>query len=131
MSPSISTTDVLKSKPTEKDLRRYVCSVAGNRWQSVCTFLGIPNAQVENFHANSPGNVTEAFFKALCFWLAGKPEKERTWNVILEAMKDAELVTQAEDLKSTLIATVSGQCACIYASVGRGIVEFTSCSTFL
>ena len=103
----------LKSKPSEADLRRHVCSVAGQKWRSICTYLGIPNAKVESLLGSNPHNVEEVFFQALCYWHAGKTSEEVTWSTLLEAMKEAGLRYHVEDLlkkRPVEVARVSWSC---------------------
>ena len=100
----------LRSKPSEADLRRHVCSVAGQKWRSICTYLGIPNAKVESLLGSNPHNVEEVFFQALCYWHAGNTSEEVTWSTLLEAMKEAGLRNHVEDLlnrKPIDVVTVS------------------------
>ena len=100
----------LRSKPSEADLRRHVCSVAGQKWHSICTYLGIPNAKVESLLGSNPHNVEEVFFQALCYWHAGKTSEEVAWSTLLEAMKEAGLRNHVEDLlkrRPVEVATVS------------------------
>ena len=103
----------LRSKPSEADLRRHVCSVAGQKWRSICTYLGIPNAKVESLLGSNPHNVEEVFFQALCYWHAGNTSEEVTWSTLLEAMKEAGLRNHVEDLlkrKPVEVVTVSRCC---------------------
>ena len=93
-----STAVFLRSKPSEADLRRHVCSVVGQKWRSICMYLGIPNAKVESLLGSNPHNVEEVFFQALCYWHAGNTSEEVTWSTLLKAMKEAGLRNHVEDL---------------------------------
>ena len=101
--------EILKTKPREEDLRRHVCSIAGEKWHAVCTYLGIHNAKKQFLVESNSKNVEEAFFQALCYWCTGNTSKEATWSVLLDALREAELNKCADDLMTKLLddATVS------------------------
>ena len=90
-------------KPTEKELRKHICSAAIGNWKRVCTYLGIERQRVQCSLSNNHNDVAEAFFDNLVFWRNGNTDEPITWEWLLEALKEAEERQLAKDLKSKLL----------------------------
>ena len=84
-------------------------SKAAVRGKALLELLGFDTAEIDTFYANNPSNVAEAVHVGLLKWVEREPPK--TWKVLTEAMKDADIAQQhVEGLKEHLL---KGVCVCV------------------
>ena len=86
----------MRSRPTEAELRKEVCSRVGDKWRAVSTYLDVPSAKVAFLLDSHKHNVEEAFVQILCYWGSGQGA---TWDVLLGALRMAGLNAQANELQ--------------------------------
>lgn len=58
---------------------------------------------IQSFSYNNPNKVTDAFFDSLVFWRNGNTDEAATWKTLLEALREAQEIKLAEDLKSKIL----------------------------
>ena len=92
-------------------------SKAAVRGRALLELLGFDTAEIDTFYANNPSNVEEAVHVGLLKWVEREPPK--TWKVLTEAMKDADIAQQhVEGLKEHLLKSVCvSVCVCVCVSV--------------
>ena len=92
-------------------------SKAAVRGKALLELLGFDTAEIDTFYANNPSNVEEAVHVGLLKWVEREPPK--TWKVLTEAMKDADIAQQhVEGLKEHLLKSVCvSVCVCVCVSV--------------
>jgi ankyrin repeat protein/GTPase SAR1 family protein len=96
----------LDKKPTEKELRRYVVSKTSSIWKKVCTELEISRDQQKKALENSSGDVEEAYFDCLVYWLLGNIKgSEVNWRTVLDAVKEAGMPDMAEEIEENILKT--------------------------
>ena len=91
----------LKGKPQQEDLSR-ISKKAGGNWRSLLTELGLEEASIEEFRQSSFGITSEACFKGLVHWLSGNADKPVTWEKLLKALRNSNMVGFADDLEEQL-----------------------------
>ena len=91
----------LRDKPLEKDLNR-ISKKAGGNWRSLLVELGLKETTIEEFRQSSFGSTSEACFKGLVHWLSGNADKPVTWERLLKALRNSNMVGFADDLEEQL-----------------------------
>ena len=91
----------MKDKPNQKDLDQ-ISKRAGTNWRSLLTQLGEDSATIEGFLLGPSSNTIEACFKGLVHWLEGNADKPVTWETLLKALRDADMIGYADDLEKKL-----------------------------
>ena len=103
-----SSTSPLDSKPKEHQLLK-VDEMVMNGWRDVCIHLCIPTSKISESEQDHVGNVKQACFAAMLWWLEGNcREKSRppTWRVLLDAMKEAGFPDKAKEVEDNIILGV-------------------------
>ena len=93
--------------PSEKKLDG-VSKIAGDKWRSLLTHLGVPNVKCKMFVENR-GDPVSTCFDGLVFWREGnEPCEPATWSVLLEALeKGAEKGEYAKKLRQRIVDTAA------------------------
>lgn len=89
---------LLDDRPTEPQLLRVTKKILP-RWEDVCVFLDIPHQTIYESKQNNINNVNQACFSALLWWRNGNCQSEATWRVLLEAMRDADCLAEADNVE--------------------------------
>ena len=90
--------------PTEEDLQRHVIKHVGKDWRAFSSYLGVPSSVIDREEMGNPVNVKEAFFQSLLWWHRGNSkEHPSTWEELLQALQDADLMDYAEELRLKLL----------------------------
>ena len=92
---------VLKNKPSQRDLDR-ISKRAGTNWRSLLTQLGEDDETIGRFKLSASGDTTEACFKGLVHWLEGNADEPVTWEMLLKALRDADMKGYADGLEKEL-----------------------------
>ena len=95
-------------------------SKAAVRGRALLELLGFDTAEIETFYANNQLRVEEAVHVGVLKWVEREPPK--TWKVLTEAMKDADIAQQhIEELKEHLLKSVC-VCVCVCCAHARARV---------
>ena len=83
--------------------RKYVSRYTANKGTALLEGLGLENEAIEAHFWNNPRNVEEAVHCGLIQWSEGHESKQPTWEVLLGAMKHAQIADQhIKGLKNNL-----------------------------
>lgn len=62
-------------------------------------YLDIPSQAIYEAKQNNINNVNQACFAALLWWRNGNSQREVTWRALLEAMREADCIIQADEVE--------------------------------
>ena len=98
----------MEETPSEIELDG-VSKIAGDKWRSLLTHLGVPMAKYKALSEESQGKPVNACFEGLVFWREGnEPCRPATWSVLLEALeKGAEKREYAKTLQQRIVDTAA------------------------
>ena len=89
---------LLDKQPTEPQLLKVTRRILP-RWEDVCVYLDIPSQAIYEAKQNNINNVNQACFAALLWWRNGNSQREVTWRALLEAMREADCIIQADEVE--------------------------------
>lgn len=89
---------LLDTQPSEPQLLRVTRKILP-RWEDVCVFLDIPHQTIYEAKQNNINNVNQACFSALLWWRNGNCPRETTWRELLDAMREADCTSQADEVE--------------------------------
>ena len=90
---------LLDERPTEPQLLRVTRRILPH-WEDVCIYLGVSSQTIYESKQNNINNVNQACFSALLWWRNGNcQQRDSTWRVLLEAMRDADCTREADEVE--------------------------------
>ena len=83
-------------------LVKLVIPVVASHWDTLAYALDLEKAKVDIIKRNHPNNMEECCEEMLAHWLATKGTSRKTWQVLLDALKNIDLIADSENIEMKL-----------------------------
>ena len=76
-----------------------VSRVVGGRWKGLLVALNIKKNKIDALWQSVFGDAENACFEGLVYWKNGNASQPVTWETLLKALREAELIEESKELR--------------------------------